>query len=311
MRAGWNLTVFLIIVSFGSVCGRASLDPLWLYKDLPDTDRQYYEMGVHDTCRTMDLHHILETDTGDNYDSNYINLDYKFSGDSIRFLDPFDSTNVIKSDYRPGFAGFKIDWDNGIAIWKLSKYNYLVFAHKGPLPNHKVTVRFGWGYGCGGATTFYTIGSVAASSVWKVDSIRIPDSLRTIPDSSKEQRGYYEMQVLINNSSPSDTNKSSDRGIFKIDDIRLVGLTSGTIDRKMTMRREGSTRFFIPPANGPVRISAFSLKGELLYATTVDVAAGKRYSVGGFVKKHAPSLSPAVRCITIKGEGVDILHKIR
>jgi hypothetical protein len=228
MRLGGYVAAFFVISSFGSVFGKASLDPRWLYKDIVDTDRVYYSLAVYDTCRTRDINKIMETDTGDKYDSIYINFDYKFSADSFYYIDPYsippydNKPDTLIRDYRPGFAGFKIDWDGGVNGFPVAKYKYLVFAHKGPLPNHKVTIRFGYNTTCGSPTGWNTIGSVTASSAWKVDSILLPDSMRNLSDSAKNKRNYYEMQVLINNADPSDTNKSSARGVFKIDNIALV-----------------------------------------------------------------------------------------
>jgi hypothetical protein len=316
MRLSGYAAMFFVISSFGSVFGRVSLDPIWMYKDIVDTDRVYYSLAVHDTCRTHDFNLITETDTGDKYDSSYINIDYKFSPDSIYFIDPYslppygNKPDTIYRDYRPGFAGFKIDWDGGAGGFPLAKYKYLIFAHKGPLPNHKVTIRFGYNANCGDATIFHTIGSVAASSAWKIDTIVIPDSVRNVSDSAAAVRHYYEMQALINNVNPADTNKSSARGCFKIDNINLAGMKSGVINRNLTVARTVSKMSFIPSTNGPVRISAFSLSGELLYCAKVDVVAGKKYTVGNFVRTHAPLSPSLIQCIKIKGAGIDILQKV-
>ena len=237
MKRSGYVGVFFIVSFFGSVLGQVSMDPLWLYKDLPDTEFTIFNsLLIYDTCRSMSIKQIYPTDTGDAFEGEYINLDYQFSADTMKIIDPFDSTFVIYSDYRPGYAGFKIDWDNGVTGFPVAKYRYLVFDHKGPLPNHKVTVRFGYNSGCGTPTTFHTIGTIAASDVWKRDSIRVPDSLLNLPDSVKEDMNYYEMQVLVNNADPSDTNKTSAPGNLKIDNIALVDTGSGSgvrMDRKI------------------------------------------------------------------------------
>jgi hypothetical protein len=135
-------------------------------------------------------------------------------------LDDFSPDTLYKS-WRPGYAGFKIDWDNGVTGFKLSRYKHLIMAHKGPLPNHKVTIRFGYNTVCGSPTVFQTIGSFSASSTWKVDTIKIPDFVRNISAKEANSRNYYEMQVLITNADPGDTNKSSLPGNFKVDNIGL------------------------------------------------------------------------------------------
>jgi hypothetical protein len=236
MRRAVYAGACMVVSLFGSVLGEASMDPLWLYKDLPDTELIFSSLLLFDTCRSMSINRIYPVDTGDAYEGKYINFDYQFSADTMKVIDPFDSATVMYSDYRPGYAGFKFDWDNGVTGFPLSRYRYLAFHHKGPLPNHKIIVRFGYNSGCGSPTTFNTLGTVDASDVWKRDSIRIPDSLLNLPDSVKKRMNYYEMQVLINNADPSDTNETSVPGNLKIDNIALADTGSGSgvrMDRKI------------------------------------------------------------------------------
>jgi hypothetical protein len=309
MKFTWHTTALFIVLSFVSIFAKVSLDPLWIYKDLPDSERLYNVLAIYDTSRSGEIGDIvrtLPTDTGDKYDSSYINFNYRFTTDTLYVVDKYSHDTTYRG-YRPGYAGFKIDWDNGVTGFSLAKYKYLILAHKGPLPNHKVTMRFGYNTVCGSPTFFQTIGSFAASSIWKMDTISIPDSLKNIPDSAVSARNYYEMQVLITNASPTDTNKSSARGILKVDNIGFAGKTTGAINRSVMSAPMVARRSFIPLTNGLVVISAFSLNGELLYTTAVDVDAGKKYSINTFVKKHVPLSSSIIKCIKIKGAGIDIL----
>jgi hypothetical protein len=306
-------TVLCVISFFGSLLANVSMDPLWIYKDLPDSARLYGVFAVYDTSRSGETGDIIRTypaDTGDRYDGAYINFNYRFTADTLYVIDKFGGDTLYKS-YRPGYAGFKIDWDNGVTGFSLAKYTHMIFAHTGPLPGHKVTVRFGYNGGCGTPTTFQTIGSFAASAVWKIDSIPIPDSIRNVPDSVVKARSYYELQVLINNANPGDTNKSSAQGLLKLDDIGLAGRAAAAVAPGLRGARAASNASFIPTVNGSVRISAFSLKGGLLFTTAVEVEAGRSYTVSGFLKKHAPVSPPEVRFVKIKGAGVDVIRKVR
>jgi hypothetical protein len=293
-----------------SVVKAGSLDPIWLFKSLDPDSLLYSEIQVYDTCRTDFLMHLIPTDTGDAFDGEYINLDYKFTADSIYFRDKFDS-NIIKfRDKRPGYAGFKIDWDGGMFTVPLTKYKYLIFAHKGPLPNHKVTINYGYNTTCGSPTVFQTVGTVAASSTWKVDTIVVPESIRNIKDSLKDVYNYYELQVIINNADPSSTQMTSGPGNFKMDNICVAGREKAAVINRKTIGIRSSDNAFVPTVSAPVQVSAFSLNGELLFNSSINVVAGRSYSVGSFVKKHLPMSTTGIKCIKIKGAGVDILQRV-
>jgi hypothetical protein len=254
--------VLFVFLLFGSVFGAASMDPLWLYKGIPDfNDRIYGYLAPFDTCRSVnDFNPVDTSDTGDVYDGRCINLDYQFSADSffhanlirnpifdsIYQIIGFDTTyDTIIRDYRPGYAGYKIDWDHGATGFKINKYKYLVFAHKGPLPNHKVIIRFGYNTVCGSPTVFQEIGTFAASTGWKLDTLTISDTLfSNIPDSTLGIINYYEMQVTINNADPADMNKSSLPGNFKVDNIMLCGHNPIDSSPKSEMVNEGGSITF-------------------------------------------------------------------
>jgi hypothetical protein len=220
---------FLVMVSFKLASGVTSTDPMWLYKDLPAADLLYITLDIYDTARDISINKIIPTDTGASYDgSMYINFDYQFSADTMKIFDKYEPENLKYSDYRPGYAGFKIDWDYGMTNFNLANYKYLVMSHLGPLPGHKVIIKFGYNSGCGTPTIFHTIGEFAASATWKRDSILIPDHIRQIPVEKWPEQQYYEMQVIINNVDPNGPPTSAP-GVLKIDDISIED-TSGTFD---------------------------------------------------------------------------------
>jgi hypothetical protein len=225
MKFRINSVVIFVIGLFGSLSAAVSMDPLWIYKDLPPTAMLYGSILVRDTSRGFEFNTIYPVDTGDAIDQSYYNFVYQFKSDTFKIYDEFEPTTVVYRDYRPGYAGFKIDWDNGITGFSVGRYKYLVMAHKGPLPNHKVTIRFGYNSGCGTPTVFQTIGSFSASANWKIDSVQIPDSIRNVSKETIQERNYYEMQVLINNVDPNGS-PSSEIGVFKFDNIALVDTTS-------------------------------------------------------------------------------------
>lgn len=194
----------------------------WVYSDNLSI---YGTLAIADTSRSFTFNEIFETDTGASYNgSNYINLDYKFIADSLFILDKYlnektNSYDTVYKSYRPGYAGFKLDWDGGITGFKLANYKGLVIAHKGPALNKKVTICFGYNTVCGSPTNFQTLGSFSGSTTWKLDTIIIPDSIVNVTDSQKTERNYYEMQVLITSTDGSVT---SPKETFKIDDVCLI-----------------------------------------------------------------------------------------
>lgn len=215
-----------IVLSVGSAFG-VTLDPMWMFTDSNHIIYQYFRYC--DTARDGDyLIHALESDqipdTGDSYDgSRYINFDYQFSSDSFYIRDEFDTSIILYRDWRPGFAGFKTAWDYGMSGFPLARYTYFVFAHKGPNPNHKVTVRCWYNDGgCGSPSFNELVGTFAASETWKVDTLVIPDTIQNKPDRERNFNKYYEFVFIINNIDSNDTT-SGPPGYLRIDEMRLVG----------------------------------------------------------------------------------------
>ena len=226
-RCGF-LVICAVVFKMAYSVGTVSMDPQWLYSDKGGS-KVYMNFTLYDTSRLLSLNQFYPTTDAAGYDgTEYIKFDYQFSADSMKVYDRYDPNTVIYADYRPGYAGFKIDWDNGITTFNLAKYKYLVFSHMGPSAGHKVIIRFGYNSGCGSPTTFDEIGSFESSSSWTRTKIRIPDVIRKTTPEEQTNRTYYEMQVIINNVDPNGS-PSSAPGVLMLDDISLED-TSGTFD---------------------------------------------------------------------------------
>ncbi len=219
------------MVLFGLNVSGAPADPMWMFTEATDEKTLIYAcFRICDTVRSGDYICLaLESDqlpdTGDSYNGSvYINFDYKFNSDPIVVRDEFDTSIILYSDSpRPGYAGFKTAWDYGMTGFPISRYKYLVFAHKGPNPNHRVTVKCWYNSGQCGAPSFNEyLGQFDGSTEWKLDTIEIPEEIRNKPDKERNTSKYYELVFIINNKDPNDTT-SGPPGNLKIDEMRLVG----------------------------------------------------------------------------------------
>ena len=226
----WRGAVGLfVILSAGTAFGSA-FEPMWLFADSTAYPLFFQEFRYCDTGRSFDKctypYNFTTTvpvlDTGDSYDrSVYINLDYQFTSDTIVISNEYG--DIYWQGLRPGFAGFKTAWDGGMNGIPLSRYKYLILAHQGPLLTHKVTVRVWYNNGdCGSPSYNEFIGTLSASSTWKLDTIAIPESVQNKPDNDRNTFKYFELVFIINNLDPNDTT-SGPPGCFKVDNIRLVG----------------------------------------------------------------------------------------
>jgi hypothetical protein len=239
--------VLSIITAAGSAF--ATMEPLWMFTNRHPVIFNYFRYC--DTNRDVDvLCRALESDqlpdSGDAYDSTYINLDYQFNHDSVIVRDPYDPSVIIYQDasLRPGFAGFKTAWDYGMNGFPFPRYKYLILAHKGPLSTHKVTIRVWYNDGSCGSPSFNEfIGTLTASSTWVLDTIPIPDTIRNKPDFARNNYKYYELVFIINNITPGDTT-SGPPGNFKVDEIRLAGCNPIDSSPKAQSVTEGDPAVF-------------------------------------------------------------------
>jgi hypothetical protein len=228
MGKNWKSVIgFFIVFSAGTVPGSIILDPMWMFSD--SGTQIYGDFRYCDTtrdgnffCREKQADQI--PDTGDSYNgSQYINLDYKFTNDSLFVVDEFDPGIIHYRDWRPGFAGFKTAWDLGMVGFNLSRYKYLIFAHKGPTANQKVRVRCWYNNGnCGAESYNEYLGAFTGSTSWKVDTIVIPDAVQNKSDPERNRNIFYELVFLITNLDSNDVTPGGPWNL-KIDNIRLAG----------------------------------------------------------------------------------------
>jgi hypothetical protein len=256
MRKHWGKIIGLyFLMSAGSVSG--GLDPLCLFDDTR-TDLAFASFRYCDTARNKDINCLaLESDqlpdTGDTYNgSKYINFDYHFSQNQIVFKNEFDPTVIDYQDKpRPGYAGFKTAWDGGMTGFAVPRYKYLIFAHKGPNLNHKVTVKVWYNNGsCGAPSYSETLGEFKASDKWKLDTIIIPEAVQNKPDSSRNTYVYFEFVFIINNLNPADTT-SGLPGNLKIDNMSLAGynpIDSSPIPQKVQPGQPATFKVSAKPA---------------------------------------------------------------
>jgi hypothetical protein len=190
-------------------------DSLWLCKDvIPDTEMYYFHIYMSDTF--PDNRGLFPmVDTGDRYDSMYINFDYQFSLNSV--YERGDTTGgkpdtVFQFAPRPGYAGFKIFWDHGVVSFDATDYDSMYLWHKGPLPGHKVHLIWAHGGLCGTTITYQDFGWFESSPVWKRESFPFPPGFLKV--------GLFELRMLIyNDSIGGDTGSTSAPGNLKIDNI--------------------------------------------------------------------------------------------
>ncbi|NLE01123.1 MAG: hypothetical protein GX640_14745 [Fibrobacter sp.] len=216
MRKHWKATFSLcLLVSASAIF---AVDPNWMYKDdIP------YAFRYCDTARGTNFECIVDLpDTGGLDGSRYINFDYQFV-DTFKVFDKYDPDVPLYQDYRPGFAGFKTAWEMGMIGFPVARYKYLIFSHKGLLPNHKVTIKAWYNNGeCGSESYCETLGQFFASDVWKEDTIVIPPTTTNKDDIARNTSVYYELVFVITNIDTTDLSPSAP-GNLKVDKIRLVG----------------------------------------------------------------------------------------
>jgi len=279
-------------------------DTMWACKDsIPESVTQFYfQIGlcdtfVHNTGCWNDTFNsagpVTMADTGDRWDSSYINFNYQF-------------TNA-----KPGYAGFKIFWDNGFVAFNCKSYDSMYFVYKGPLPGHKVKMVWGQGGQCGGPILYEEMGEFKSSATWKKITVPFP-ALRgnypqnLFPDSPFVKVGVFELRMLIYNDSSVTTSPTSAPGNLKLDDIGFIRKTTAVRDPMQLSKAAGNSRYFVPTASGAVTLGIYSLQGEQLFKGFVDVAAGKRYNVGQFARNNSKLPAGWIHCIQISGAGVNI-----
>jgi hypothetical protein len=194
---GKILGLILTLVCLQSVMAQ---DTIWACRE--DTaEALYFKMYTADTFPD-NRGQFLMTDTGTALEGKYINFNYQFGAPN------------------PGYAGFKIYWDNGVGQFWVEKYDSLIFWHKGPLPGHKVVMVWAQGSaGCGTPINYEKMGEFKSSAVWTRESMAFPQKRNygAAPDSQFVKNGLFELRMLIYNDGGTST--TSEPGNLKIDNM--------------------------------------------------------------------------------------------
>jgi hypothetical protein len=297
-KIGKGIIGLFIVFSAGSAFSSTILDPMWMFSDSGTQiygDFRYCDTtrGGNFFCREKLSDQI--PDTGDSYNgSQYINLDYKFTNDSLYVREEFDSSLVLYRDWRPGFAGFKTAWDQGMVGFNLSRYKYMVFAHKGPTANQKVRVRCWYNNGkCGADSHNEYLGTFTGSNEWKVDTIVIPDVVQNKSDLERNHNIYYELVFLITNL---DTNNVTPGGPWnlKIDNIRLAGCNPiDTSPMPQTVKGGESASFHVATSRADsADIFTYQWKKD---GADIAGATEKAYAIASAKQENAGAYSVAVK----------------
>jgi len=209
--------------------------------------------------------------------------------------------------FRNYYAQLPIIWDNwqGKDSATVSGHKYLLITYKGILPTHFAKLEFI--YAAWGANKDTTkdpsrgdgVGTLMPSpDGWTTITIQIPDSV-SLP-------GITGLVLGIANQ-PNMGGKTSEVGNIKIERISLIKTDTSNVATRYQANRTVSrnNRFYFTPTSGSVTLCSYSLKGEALVRKTVNVRAGKRYSVRQFVAEHRGAAASQIRLVTIKGEGVN------
>jgi hypothetical protein len=275
----------LLVAGWLQAVAAMNADTMWLVKDTTG-DIMWMQMYCADTFPD-NRGQFKMADTGDSYNgSHYVNFNYQFT------------------DASPGYAGFKLYWDDGVMSFYAADYDSMVFWHKGPLPGHKVVMIWGQGSaGCGTPIFYEKMGEFKASSTWKRESLTFPEGFK--------KNGLFELRMLVYNDSAAGTvSPTSPKGNLKIDNMFFIKKSSAVLNPALAPKVAAGSRYFIPSVSGKVTLAVFSLQGEQLFKAPVDVSAGKKYDVNQFAQINSNLPSGWIHCVKITGAGVNITRKL-
>jgi|WetSurMetagenome_2_1015567.scaffolds.fasta_scaffold163538_1 hypothetical protein len=200
MKLYRSLGIILAVAYLQSAVAQG--DTIWACRE--DTSEQYYaRMFLADTFPD-NRGAFTMVDTGTALEGKYINFNYQFGNPN------------------PGYAGYKIYWDNGVAQFWVEDYDSLIFWHKGPLPGHKVRMIWAQGSaGCGTPINYELMGEFKSSTEWKKESFSFPKKRKygAAPDSQFVKKGLFELRMQIYNDSAVGTSPTSAAGNLKIDNM--------------------------------------------------------------------------------------------
>jgi hypothetical protein len=309
MKLGKSLGIFLALACLQSAVAQSELDTAWMCRDT-GAEYMYLKMFLADTFPD-NRGNFEMVDTGDSQDgSPYVNFDYQFSNDSVHLKgkNPTTGTDTIyHCAPRPGYAGFKFFWDNGVVSYYVADFDSMILWHKGPLPEHKVKMIWAQGSaGCGTPINYECMGEFKSSTTWKRESIPFPEKRNygSAPDSDFVKNGLFELRMLIYNDTGD--SPTSAPGCLKIDNMAFIKKSAGISKTTFATKAIGGSCYFIPKVSGKVTLTIYSLQGEQLFKEPIDVTAGKKYNVNQFARKNSNLPSTWIHCVQISGSGVNI-----
>ncbi|MBN2038126.1 MAG: hypothetical protein JW768_15400 [Chitinispirillaceae bacterium] len=214
--------------------------------------------------------------------------------------------------FRNSWAQLPIIWSNwaGIDSITVIPYKYLQVVYKGLLPVHRMKMEFiygTWGPNADTMKTFLKLGDgvgilEASPSEWKTAIIEIPDSV-TLP-------GITGLVFAIGNL-PDVVSATSELVNLKVARVSLLANADIPVRHTVSRRAGQANRFYFTPSSaGNVALSIYSLKGELLSATSVKVEKGRQYSIRKFALENSGLKSAQIRMVKIRGAGVEVNQKI-
>jgi hypothetical protein len=322
--------LILALACLQSVSAQVYPDTMWACRDsIPEGETVFYfQIGLCDTfvnnqgCWNGSLNSpdvVTMADTGDKWDSSYINYTYRFNNDSVHLKGKNPSSGhdtIFNYGPRPGYAGFKIFWDNGFVAFDARSYDSMYFVYKGPLPGHKVRMIWGQGGQCGGPILYEYFGEFKPCTTWTKATFPFPQKTgnypqNPYPDSPFVKVGIFELRMLIYNDSTVGTSPTSAPGNLKIDNIGFIRKSTAAVRNPMHAQKTiGGSHSFVPAVSGKVTLAIYSLQGEQIFKSLVDVTAGKRYNVDRFSRNNSKLPSSWIHCVQITGSGVNITETV-
>ncbi len=209
MKLSRTLGLILVLACLKVVQAQSLPDTMWIYKNyLPDSLWQYFNIFLCDTNTFPNVGCFDTVDTGKEFDGPYINFNYQFT-DTVE--------NDTLGSEGPGYAAFKIYWDNGNTKYDATYYDSMVFWHVGPLAGHKVDLVWGQGGACGGPINYQYMGSFKSSATWTKTVLPFPRGFI--------RNGIFQLNVLIHDDSGT-TSRTSAVGCLKLSDMGFIKMHS-------------------------------------------------------------------------------------
>ncbi|MBN1760023.1 MAG: hypothetical protein JW863_16975 [Chitinispirillaceae bacterium] len=306
MRLKGIMGLILLVGGLQGLMGQEGYDTLWLCRNT-DPEELWMDLGLADTFPMINVGKFSMVDTGDSQDgSPYINFDYQFNTDPVHYegKTPMGEDTSYDFEPRPGYAGFKMYWDNGTMSFYTETHDSMVLWHKGPLPGHKVKMIWGQGSaGCGTPINYQDYYEFGSSVEWKRESFGFPESF--------VRRGLFELRMLIyNDSAAGNLSPTSDPGCLKLDNMFFFKNNAAVRSPASVPHTASDSRHFVPAISGKVTLAVFSLQGEQLFKGLIDVKKGRKYDVDRFARTNSSLPVGWIQCVHITGAGVNVKRKM-